>query len=520
MKIPAIQKDIVAHLRSLGSAETSRALATRFLRIEHADEETCRRLLAPFLATVPGVVHRPEEGWSLAKGASRAAAPAGEGGDALVSAPAPDSGVSLGDFVAFASEGTGPAGSGALAVVTLLPVLAGEECQEEIFPDWALDDDARPPDARPGSGLSASVLEDLIQTIGDLPIVCHRLAREVEPLRRLCAEAGIEFHAPVISAAKLGHLLLGLKANHAAVDLAQALGVETRGPDDCRGRARIVAASFLRMLPLLEERGIDSLSALLEYQDMPSVPLDLSGYAFTAEDLKKLPAGPGAYRFLDREGRVLYVGKAKNLRVRVASYFTPSARGTAKGRAILDQVHRLQIDPVASELEANLLEAALIAEHQPTLNRQFDVHERPAPYGPRLNLVVVLRDAADSAPEGPTCTFHILRGGRYVQRVGGVGPAASGSASSWTRIRTLIARLYFPDTPGTARPSQEASARVPGDGDGVDIDWRLVASFLRKYRDAINVLDVDECASPEETEERLRVLAVSAVASPGRTLAR
>ena len=53
MKIPAIQNDIVTHLRTLGRPETSRALATRFLRIQHADEETCRRLLAPFLATVP-----------------------------------------------------------------------------------------------------------------------------------------------------------------------------------------------------------------------------------------------------------------------------------------------------------------------------------------------------------------------------------------------------------------------------------------------------------------------------------
>ena len=54
----------------------------------------------------------------------------------------------------------------------------------------------------------------------------------------------------------------------------------------------------------------------------------------------------------------------------------------------------------------------------------------------------------------------------------------------------------------------------------MDIDWQLVASYLRKYQDAINFLDVDECASPGEAEERLRVLAVSAVGSPGRTLAR
>src|SRR4029077_11197355 len=114
------------------------------------------------------------------------------------------------------------------------------------------------------------------------------------------------FQAQVISAAKLGHLLLGLKSNHASADLAQALGVDSRGPDDCRGRAGIVAGSFLRLIPRLEERGIDTVDALLEYQDMPAAPLDLSAYAFTAEDLKAIPAGPGVYRFIDREGRVIY----------------------------------------------------------------------------------------------------------------------------------------------------------------------------------------------------------------------
>src|SRR5262249_3327983 len=65
MKTPDLQRQIVAHLKALGRPETSRGLAARFLRIEHADEETSRRLLAPFLATVPGVVHHPEQGWSL-----------------------------------------------------------------------------------------------------------------------------------------------------------------------------------------------------------------------------------------------------------------------------------------------------------------------------------------------------------------------------------------------------------------------------------------------------------------------
>jgi GIY-YIG catalytic domain-containing protein len=506
-KIPVIQGDIVAHLRGLGRPETSTALASRFLRIVHADEETCRRLLAPFLATVPGVVHRPGEGWSLLPGAPVGPA-AATGRGAREDVPVPDGHRLLRDFVACASEGTGPAGSGRVARVCLLPVVAGEECQEEIFPDETLEDDTAPAASRTAGPLTSAVLEDILQTIGDLPLVCHRVAREVEPLRRLCAEAGLPFQAPVISASRLGHLLLGLKASHQTLDLAQALGVSTLGPDDCRGRARIVAASFLRMASILEERGIDSIGALLEYQDMPAPPLDFSGYTFTAEDLKGLPAGPGVYRFLDRDGQVIYVGKAKNLKVRVGTYFTPSARGTAKGRSILDQVHSLQFEPVLSELEASLLEAALISEHRPALNRQFDVHERPAPYGPRLNLVVVLKDDARSDAPGTACTFHFLRGGHYLGRIGGVEPSAPPAQPSWSQTRDLVARSYF-----TGGPRDAA-------GEGVDIDWRLVASFVRKNRDEVNVLDIDECASPADAEKRLRVLAAAALGNRGRTVAR
>ncbi len=534
MKIPAIQSDIVAYLRALGRPETSRALALRFLRLERGDEETCRRLLAPFLTSVPGLAHRQGEGWSLARNGSAPADVATGAPEADVPAPyaPPSSGAaSLRDFVALACEGTGPGGSGPVCRVSVLPVLAGEECQEEHFPSWAGEDDGGPPEA-PGGALDRTVLEDLVQTIGDLPLVCHRVSREVEPIRRLCAEAGLPLPAPVISVSKLGHLLLGLKTGHAAIDLAAALRIETRGPDDCRGRVRIVAESYLRLLPLLLERGIDGVEALLEYQDMPAAPLDLSAYEFDADDLKGLPTGPGVYRFLDRDGQVIYVGKAKNLRARVGSYFTASARGTTKGRAILAETRALRFQQASSELEAVLLEAALISEHRPRLNRQFEVHERPAPYGPRLNLVVVLRDTPSVEMRARTCTLHLLRGGRYFGRIAEVRPASGADGSepagprppappeSWERARRRIGRVFFPLAAPRIPAAPRGADPAADDETGLDIDWQLVSSYLRKHRDEVSFLDIDESSSREEAESRLRVLVGAVLASPGRTLAR
>ncbi|MFQ5878034.1 MAG: GIY-YIG nuclease family protein, partial [Acidobacteriota bacterium] len=414
MRRLAVQDAILAHLRAAGAPATSRELADRFLRIRHEDEEVCFRLLARILSDLPGVVHRPGSGWSF--GTEGAAAPPARPSPGAGEAATPVGG-SLIDFVALAADGGGPRRSGAPRVVTLLPVAAGRPGTEVSFPSWAAaaEDFPRASSGQRRSGragLSSDDLQALLRGIGGGPVICHRIGHEIDPVRAACLSAGLAFHPPVVSTAKLGRVLFGLKRNHAALDLAAILGVEARGPDDCRGRARLAAVSFLAMVPLLEERGIASLGPLLEYQDMPPAPVDLSRYRFSADDLRDLPRGPGIYLFRDRGGRVIYVGKARSLRTRVSSYFAPSARASAKGRSILEQVHSLEVEPVASELEALLLEAALLSEHRPGLNRQFEVHERPAPYGPRLNLVVVLKDEGSGETPLPCCTLHLLRMGR------------------------------------------------------------------------------------------------------------
>jgi GIY-YIG catalytic domain-containing protein len=530
MKSSGLQETIVAHLRAAGRPESSRDLARRFLRIEQGGEETCRLLLAPLLRAMPGVVHDPGVGWTISE--RRAASPGQSSPESSPPSRAPGSPASsdlaftatiasiepplapiepslasLVDFVALASDGAGPGGSGETRAVCILPVLAGEPCAQETFPAIGLEVDGAMDLDEPAAGdppsLERDDLEALAEAIGDLPVVCHRVTRELAPLRRAFTALGVRFQPRVVSAARLGHLLLGLKTNHAAIDLAAALGLETRGPDDCRGRAELVAGAYLALLPLLAERGVASLDDLLEYQGRPRDPIDLSPYSFTADDLRSLPARPGVYRFLDRAGAVLYVGKSKNLRARVSSYFSPSAKATAKGRAILEAARSFAIQEVASELEAALVEAALIAECHPRLNRQFEVHERPAPYGPRLNLALVLPDASPGSDGSRSCTVHLLRGGRYLERFAGLGAALPPA------MRRLLARAFFP-----RRPLREA------DTADHDIDWQLIASYLRKRRDEVNVLDLDECASPEEAQEKLRVLIAATTTGSGRVLAR
>ncbi|MBK9073542.1 MAG: excinuclease ABC subunit UvrC [Flavobacteriales bacterium] len=85
------------------------------------------------------------------------------------------------------------------------------------------------------------------------------------------------------------------------------------------------------------------------------------------EKVRLLPDEPGIYQFLDGEGKILYVGKAKSLRDRVSSYFAkdlPNGKTAALVRHIVD----LRTLVVNSEFEALLLENTLIKEHQPRYN--------------------------------------------------------------------------------------------------------------------------------------------------------
>lgn len=83
--------------------------------------------------------------------------------------------------------------------------------------------------------------------------------------------------------------------------------------------------------------------------------------------IKTLPNQPGVYQYYDRQGKILYVGKAKNLRKRVASYFTKN-HDNAKTRVLVKKIARIEHIVVETETDALLLENNLIKKYQPRYN--------------------------------------------------------------------------------------------------------------------------------------------------------
>jgi excinuclease ABC subunit C len=83
--------------------------------------------------------------------------------------------------------------------------------------------------------------------------------------------------------------------------------------------------------------------------------------------LKNLPPDPGVYQFLNEKGKVIYVGKARNLRNRVKSYFH-SESSNAKTEALVRKIHDIDLVVTHSEVEALVLENNLIKEFKPRYN--------------------------------------------------------------------------------------------------------------------------------------------------------
>src|ERR1700675_1129795 len=94
---------------------------------------------------------------------------------------------------------------------------------------------------------------------------------------------------------------------------------------------------------------------------MPAPAFDAKGY------VESLPARPGVYRMLDAQGEILYVGKARNLKSRVGSYFQPS-NVHPKVQALVAKTAGMEVTITNSDTEALLLEFNLIKKHRPRFN--------------------------------------------------------------------------------------------------------------------------------------------------------
>jgi len=92
-----------------------------------------------------------------------------------------------------------------------------------------------------------------------------------------------------------------------------------------------------------------------------------------------LPSNPGVYLFKNNKKKIIYIGKAKNLKKRVASYFVKNSSKDPKVGVLVKNIYSIDHISVSSEIEAFLLEANLIKKHKPIYNFKFS-DDKSYPY--------------------------------------------------------------------------------------------------------------------------------------------
>ena len=110
-------------------------------------------------------------------------------------------------------------------------------------------------------------------------------------------------------------------------------------------------------------------SIIVKKNNPPLISADINPHIDQiATRLKTIPESPGVYQHLDANGKVIYVGTARNLQRRVSSYFSPYEDKSAKIKMLVRNICDIRVTVVATEVDALLLENSLIKRYQPRYN--------------------------------------------------------------------------------------------------------------------------------------------------------
>lgn len=300
-------------------------------------------------------------------------------------------------------------------------------------------------------------------------------------LNSLNVRAGFgDLECDALSLRGLARGLLGQKVT-SAENLAAALGLPLRVEDGPLSLSGLLAEELIVLLEHCLEKGLRTLDEVVELAEPSVPPAHWSSLRFGPEFLRSLPQAPGVYLMLSKLGEVLYVGKARNVRRRVRSYFQASRAEEAKTSLLRQHVHDIRIVEVGSELEALLLEHRLIAEHDPPVNRQLGVRARPVRARTRANRILLLPSVVPGAVE----LFFASRSGAFAQMR--AQPPLDGE-----EMLRLVNCLYFSPEPRTPEELEQQLAEI-------------LFSWLERNQDSVSWVEVDESRDAEDCLRLLRL---------------
>ncbi|MBM3792414.1 MAG: nucleotide excision repair endonuclease [Acidobacteria bacterium] len=266
-------------------------------------------------------------------------------------------------------------------------------------------------------------------------------------------------------------------------DLAGLLGLAPRDPDDMTAMAGLLLDALTSLQDRIPPEHLRHPKALQEWAAAGKPGIDFSRFGFDRAFLRRIPDSPGVYIMRNRAGQVIYVGKSRNLRRRVRSYFRPRALQDPKVSRIHKQLHMVECAPASSDLDALLMEMRLIRDYRPPINLQQQVHESPSRYARRRNLIIFVPQADDA---GKASVYFLRDSIPMGSRTVPLGRPAG------RKLRRQVRAVYFSPPSVAAPPPQE--------------EWEaeVMSRWLAGNLAALNFVDVDQAGDCSSVLRQVR----------------
>ena len=223
------------------------------------------------------------------------------------------------------------------------------------------------------SAVFADIAQDVLDFIGDDVLIGHNVGFDIGFINAELDRVDL----PVLMNERIDTMGLAMRllsqVRKPSLDhVATAVGLSPRGVHRAAGDARLTAEVAMRLMEVAARQGIASVDRLKSVGFVPKSPakeeVSRARVVMDRSLAQSLPKKPGVYIMRDARDEIIYIGKAKNLRTRVNSYYSELIGKTRKMDGLIESVARIDHEVVGSELEALLLESQLIRRYQPRYN--------------------------------------------------------------------------------------------------------------------------------------------------------
>lgn len=176
---------------------------------------------------------------------------------------------------------------------------------------------------------------------------------------------------PALCTARLARRLSSSLPSKSLDSLKRHFGIHAkrkhRAIDDARATAQILSIFIEQLVSEFDFETVDDILGF-QYRKIYDETKTTPRFKKIKVDLKEVPRQPGVYMMLNKKDEIIYIGKAKNLKERLGSYFYHNVSHTSKIKKLVRYVHKVEWETTGSELSALLAESRLIKSHKPRFN--------------------------------------------------------------------------------------------------------------------------------------------------------